>query len=202
MITHAEASFSVSMSIEKMFKFMRKHGHHYPVLFALNKGEPVDIDKCLNKSVISHDAEEKDPSHPEYRVYRAAMGFQNFGPEDEQNIQMAADKMAKELDPDGIALVIACLYDEFDEDDEIPETLGTDPEAFRVLHSCYWTREDPEPKVAMVPYVCRENSEATPMDNMESDINCGVASMAFPWMTNPKKLGTKLLDPYRELRHE
>ena len=200
MITHAEASFSVSMSVEKMFEFMRKHGHHYPVLYALNKGEPMDVSDCLNGSVISHDAEEKHLSHPEHRVYRAAIGFKNMEPEDEANIQKAADDLAKKLNPDAIALVIACIYDEFDEGDNVPKTLDADPEAFKVLHSCYWTREDPEPKVSMVPYVCMDNEGSTPKDNTDEEVNCGVSSVAFPWLTAPKKLGTKILDPYREQR--
>lgn len=203
MITHAEASFNLSLSIERMFQFMRKHGAHYPVLFALNKGTPVDVSGCLNESVINHDKEDTDPAHPDIRVYRSAIGFRNYEDKDEQNMQLAADKVAKELDPDAVALVIACVYDEFDEDEDMPDRLDLDPDAFNALHTCYWLREDPHPQVSMIPYVCRhaEGPLAPTVHNPREGVNHGVVSVAFPWVKDPKKLGTKILDPYRELRN-
>lgn len=203
MITHAEASFNLSLSIERMFQFMRKHGQHYPVLFALNKGDPLDVGSCLNESVINHDSEDKDPAHPATRVYRSAIGFRNYEEEDEANMQKAADRVARELNPDAIALVIACIYDEFDEDEKLPEQLQLDPDAFNALHTCYWLREDPKPQVSMVPYVCKQADGplTTPIANPVEGVEHGVVSVAFPWVTDPRKLGTKIKDPYRELRN-
>lgn len=203
MITHMEASFNLSLSIERMFQFMRNHGVHYPVIFALNKGKPLDVEPCLNESVINHNNEDKDPAHPIYRVYRSAVGFRNYGPEDEENMQKAADSIAKKLDPDAIALIIACIYDEFDEGQNQPSELQLDPDAFNVLHTCYWLREDPKPWVSMVPYVCKPSDGplTTPVTNPREDVNHGVVSTAFPWVNDPKKLGTKILDPYRDLRN-
>jgi hypothetical protein len=198
MINYAEATLNVGLAIDKLFRFMQKHGHHFPVLYVLNKGTPLNVDECTNSSVISSDSEDASDSHTSNHIYRSAMGFKNVGVEDERNIQLAADKVVELLNPDAIALVIACIYDEFDSTEEIPDRLDNDPEAFKVIHSCVWVREDPEPRVAMIPYT-DENVHLSPevTKSLPSEINCGVARVQYPWMLDPKKIGTKINNPYR-----
>jgi len=203
MLTHTQASFSVGQCVEKMLAFMRRHGQHFPVLYALNKGKPIDVSAAVNDSVLTQDHEDKHAGDPAYRVYRSAMGFQLRGPEDEANIQKAADKLAKELDPDAVAIIIACLYAEYDEGEKKPETLDAEPDAYKILHVCYWLREDPVPRVMTVPYAMNEEGqlESLEWNSMdENQTNYGVAAAVFAWSKPPKKMKTQIMDPYREMR--
>jgi len=203
MLTHAQASHNAALCVEKMLAFMRRHGQHFPALYALNVGSPVDMAVAVNDSVLTQDHEDKSPGDPGHKIYRSAMGFQLRGEQDEANIQKAADQIALLLDPDAIALVIACMYAEYEQGEKRPDDLNAEPEAFRIVHASYWLREDPQPMVTAVPYVLNEegNSEHLEWNSMEENrVNYGLATAAYPWSRPPRKMKTMIVDPYRSTR--
>lgn len=203
-ITHPEASLLMSLSLEKMLNFTRRYGHHYPVLYAMKRGEPLDLESVKNESVISHDYEDKSPDDKPDHIYRSALGFKMQEEKDESNIQSAADEIARTLDPDAIALLIPCMYAEYDnESTPVPATLQDEPDSCTILHLCYWLREDSKAAILMTPFQAEGHAEQADLDwasEEENAVNYGVVSSTFPWVRETAKLKAKILDPYREVR--
>lgn len=200
-ITHVEASFLFSLSMERMHKFMARYGRHYPVLFVLKKGEPVDLSFLQNESIVSVDAEEKNPGDTPDTIYRSAVGFKMEDDNDEVQVQAVADEIARSVDPDAMCLVIPCLYAEYeDENAKIPATLQDEPEAFTVLHVCYWLREDPTAYITQSPFHIEGSGTEETVEHdaaPENEVNYGVVVVSYPWTKETERFRPKILNPYR-----
>lgn len=204
MIRHIEASLVVSLSMERMFAFMKRYGHHYPVLYAINKGEPLDLSIIQNESIITVDSEDKADTDEPDKIYRSLVGFKLQGDEDEKNIQKVADEIVDKLNPDAVALVMACMYAEYDDPNaKIPDTLNDEPDACKVLHVCYWTREDPTARITQAPFETQGqvSEDGLAWASQEgNEVNYGLVAVCYPWTIEGNKTKPKILNPYRELR--
>jgi hypothetical protein len=203
-ISHPEASLLMSLSLEKMMRFMRRYGHHYPVLYAVNRGEPMNLEDFKNESSISIDIEDKSPEDKDDHIYRSAIGFKMQVDADEQNIQRAADEIARTLNPDAIALLIPCLYAEYTDDDApVPKSLQDEPDSCTILHLCYWLRDSSRATIMMTPFQTEGHAERDDLDWASEDenaINYGLVASTYPWAKETDKLKPKILNPYRDTR--
>jgi len=202
MLTHSEASLLMGLSLEKILAFMRRYGHHYPVLYALNRGSPADLRGIRNESVLNVDSEEREPTDAPDKVYRSLLGFKLQGEQDEKNIQAAADEVARTRNPDAIGLLMACLYAEYDDvNAKVPATLKDEPDAWKVLHLCYWTREDPMARITQAPF--ETDGEHATGEEIElasqpgNEVNYGVVAVAYPWTCEFGRLVPKIRNPYQ-----
>jgi hypothetical protein len=203
-ISHGEASICVGLSIEKMFKFIRRYGHHYPVLFALKRGEPVDLSVIEGETIMSVDMEDKEPNHKPTHIYRSALGLRMQDEEDERSLQKVADEVARTCDPDAVALLNACLFAEYEDPDaKVPANLEDEPESYKVLQTSYWLREDGRAVFSMAPFQTEGQIEREDIDWASQDqntVNCGLVTVVYPWTRETSKLKPRILDPYREIR--
>lgn len=199
-ITHEEATFLLSLSMDKMFQFMRRYGHHYPVLYVLNKGAPLDLSAISNDSIISVDKEEKEPGDKPDHVYRTLIGFKLQNDADEVNVQDVADEIARTKNPDAIGLVMPCMYAEYEEKAAVPDTLNDEPDACTLLHMCYWLKGESKARIMQAPfqtdgkYVTTEDLDWASEE--ENAVNYGVVSVSYPWVVETNKLVAKLINPW------
>ena len=205
MVTSAEATFNVSIAMQKMFSFYKRKGYNFPILYAMRKGKPINIEDCENDSVIVMDSEPMSDEYNPHKVYRSSMGFQNFGPEDERNMQKAANEIVRRHNPDAVCLIISCLYNEYDKEEGEPTDLEWEPGAFRVSQATLYIREEKEPRVLVVPYAIdpkkvdlRDESEASTLGIVEDQVKRGVSVIEFPWMIDVSKIRTIISNPYRK----
>jgi hypothetical protein len=202
-ITHEEASFILSLSMDKMYRFMRRYGHHYPVLYVLNRGEPLDLSGISNDSVLSIDKEEKEPDDKTEHIYRTLVGFKMQDDSDERNVQVVADEVARTNNPDAIGLIMPCMYAEYmDKDAVVPETLNDEPDACTVLHMCYWLRGESKAMITQSPFQTdgrragKEDLEWASED--ENAVNYGLVAMSYPWTAETEALTPKIANPWRK----
>jgi len=190
MITHDEASLVMDMSLKRCESFMKREGFVFPALYLLNK-EPIEIE-LEHQSVINVDS---DTECEELGICKSIVAFKMSSKEDELMIQEIANQLVRQHNPDACALTMQCLYK------EVPghirktiKSLQLDPDVIRILHGCYWLREDPVAMMSMTPYVNR--GEIKDAAFSDSDDKFDVMFMRMGWMRPLSKIGAKLNDPY------
>lgn len=206
-IGHEEASFIMSLSIEKMYDFIRHYGHHYPVLYLLNRGSPVELSESdlgpAAESVLSVDNERVEDGESEQNIYRTLIGFQMQSDKDEKNLQAVADLVAKRYDPDAIGLLMPSLYVEYTgEDPTAGGSLEMEPDAVTALHVCYWLRGEEKARMTNAPFqtdgrhITREELDWGVEE--EDARNFGLVTTSYPWSVETKNTQAKLLNPWRK----
>ena len=194
----------MSLSIGKMLTFMKKYGHHYPVIYVLNRGNPVEMDESEDEnalSILNIDHELKEDTDKPDHIYRTLISMKLQNEKDEENVQRVANLIAQKYEPDVIGLIMPCMYAEYTEENpKIPESLDDEPEACTILHACYWRRGEDRGMLTQAPFQTdgtHAGKEDLPWIAEEGDaVNYGVVATPYPWQFENDKLQSKLRNPW------
>jgi len=196
-ITHYEIGLLIQRAVDNAKSYLKKTGYMFPTLFFLKKGKPVEI-KYSHKSVIAIETDNYDENDPE-KIYRTVIGFKITDPEDDEAIFETARKFAYKFD--AIFLVISCLYNEWSPFDErVTEELQSDPEAIKLLHTCYYLKQEKEGNMLMVPYINRGKleSEVPTLSDKKEKTKYDVTFTDYFWTPPLSKIGPKIPNPFKE----
>src|SRR5271157_4615975 len=133
MMTHFEVSYQMGFLIKVAKLQLESYGYVYPLIITLNKGKevPVKIKSELqidHKTYIVRDGnliEKEDlpmftPPEPK-DIYVTVSMFKMMTDEDEALIVKFFKAVAHQFDPDAVAYVNSCLYNEYSNPDAVTD---------------------------------------------------------------------------------
>lgn len=134
--------------LERMKKFHQREGYCFPSLILLNHGDPIYMPGYEKDTIVSIETDEL----PRFNIYKTMIALRVSNDKDENEIQTIANEIAKQYNPDAIALIMQCLYKSKTNKNENSISLQTDPDVIRVVHSCAYNGPE-KGIIKLIPYI-------------------------------------------------
>lgn len=221
MMSHTEVSFQMAFVL-KLFKHsLGKYGYSYPFIATFNKGKklPMDVkaDLLLEQktysvrngcNIESNDLEEPAQFVPDTEdLYVSILLLKLNTKEDEKLTVKLFKSLARQYDPDAIAYINSCWYNEYENPDSVSdEEVLTNPDSVRAIHCCYYKREDNIARMCVLPFINKgkHKQEHPSFEETEEigdpELRHDVLVCGCGWFTNYPKLGPFVKNPYRGVK--
>lgn len=160
MITHVGMSFQMGFIMKLVELNLRKYGHTYPFIVAVNKGKALDITfdsssvmdtkvcRIREGMLLVEEAPEPNDTYVEIVMLRLRSD------EDEKAISEIYEEVANKYSPDAIGYVQSCLYNEYPDPNTVTrDTMLQDPENIQVINMSYYLNGDPIPRISIMPFI-------------------------------------------------
>lgn len=191
MLTHTEAYLYFDKSLDKLKGLMRREGFFFPYIFIAHRGE-IDI-SIEDESVI----DKQCSSEPDkYGVNLAYFVLKGSPPGYAKDIGPLAERIVDRIDPDSLGVFIPGLYKEGKEEViRKIKTLEGDPDSIQIIHGVYYTREDIDARMCIIPYTNHGKLPDDPErdEGVVHDINFA----DFGWDKPSSKIGPCIESPYK-----
>lgn len=138
----------LNIVLERMKNFYRREGYCFPSLLLLNNGSPIYLPDYQKEIIVSIETDD----NPRFNIYKTIISLRISNDKDEAAVQVIANEIAERYKPDAIAFIMQCLYKPKTKIDEIPNSLQTDPEIIRILHSCAYNSTG-KGIMKIIPYI-------------------------------------------------
>lgn len=146
MIEMHKVSDFLNVILERMKNFYMREGFCFPSLILLNHGSPIYLPGYEKETIVSIETDET----PRFNIYKTLIALRVSSDEDEAAVQVIADELVHQYNPDAIALIMQCLYKP--KGNEKSNNLQTDPDVVRVLHSCAYNGSG-KGIIRLIPYI-------------------------------------------------
>jgi hypothetical protein len=139
-----------------------------------------------------------------YGIYVTRITLRNLDKKDDDTIEEIAKEISFRHSPDSIGYIAQCLYKPMKASEAKKTTddmMNLDPDTIRVLHNCFFVREDRVTGYLMVtPYIKTDSSKEAdvPVFDLGESVSetYHVMTTEKPWVVSTKKLQTKISNPY------
>jgi hypothetical protein len=209
MMTHVETSYMMTFVRKLMEIYLRSYGYGYPMIVAFNKGKDLKLD-IKNPSIIDSRTsafrdgkliteERERPFGPE-DVFMQTIMLRLKSEEDEKVIAELFKTVGQKYSPDACAYMQSCLYGEYDDPSLISEDdMNIDPEVLHVLNISYFTREDPVPRICVIPFINKgevQDNEIPDDEEGERKLKYTVLMVGCGWFKPYYKVNPIIQNPY------
>lgn len=159
-LNHIEMSFQMGFIAKLVELNLKSYGHTYPFIVTVNKGKDLKVnvegsnvlDTKLCRVRDGLLLVEEEPKADDIYINITMMRLRTD--EDEASIPIKFNSIAKVYDPDAIAYVQSCLYNEYPDPDSVKrDTMLQDPENIHVIHICYYLKDDPIARISIMPFI-------------------------------------------------
>lgn len=201
MLSTAEVSVIMCDMQGVSIETIEEDGSVFPSLIIMNVEHPIKVDDLPNRynNILTIEYSPKL-----YGAYVTRITLRNFNEKEDAAIEEIAKEICFRHSPDSIGYVAQCLYKPMKLSEAKKTTddmMNLDPDVIRVLHNCFFIREDLVTGYLMVtPYLKTQStkvSEEPVFDFGESTSEeSHVMTIEKPWEVSTKKLATKISNPY------
>ena len=204
-MTHAETSYMMIVMKNLMTIYLQSYGYGFPMVVAFNKGKALDID-IKNPNIVDKRISvfrggkliSTEPCLPD-DIFMQVLILRLQDEKDEKVLEEVFKIVGKKYNPDACAFMQSCFYGEYDDPLSISnDTMTADPNVFNVLNISYFTKEDPIPRICVMPFInkgeVKENSSL--FEEREDTSKYNVLMIGCGWFLPYPNIKSIVQNPY------
>lgn len=195
-----EITLGLDRALEHAKEFITAEGYYFPSLYVFSRDRKLDI-KSDHPSVVSFVSNEDIRRPGGKGFYQTVLAFRMRSKEDDAALQAEADRIAEEYKPDGMALVISCVFRTHQQHRETPEDKRMKVEnGTRCIHMCAFVPGEEGDMVRVIPYKNKGKVKNISEVKIRDEVPEFIYDTFFvdmPWLEDGLDLSPKISNPYK-----
>lgn len=197
-----EICLEIDRVLDDTKNFMTEEGFCYPSLHVYSRDRKLNIESD-SPSVVRIVSNEDEEKYNKGKFYHSIVVFQMKSKEDDAALQSEANRIVEQYDPDGVALVLSCIF-------RTPEQLAQTPaerrdkneNGTRCIQICAFLREGDQDLLRVIPY-----SNTGKVRNVDGHVILkgqeapeyvhNTMFVDMPWLPDDIALASKIQNPYK-----
>lgn len=206
-IKPCEICLKLDEILEDTKNFMKEEGYCYPALHLFSRDRLLNV-KSECESVVSTVSNENGDKYEKGWFYHTIVALKMRSIEDDMALQEEANRIVQEYDPDGVALVLSCIFRTPEQLEETPEERRKMYEnGTRCIHICAFLRESGLDLLRVIPYEKKGRVKNTGQQVILKGLDApeyihDIFFVDMPWLPEKIALSPKINNPYKAVRDE
>lgn len=206
-MTPTEICLALDILLETTKEFIIAKGCCFPILYLFSRDRKLGVES-ENGSVITIVTNENGDGDEfeQGELHQTGLAFRMGSKQHDIAIQREADSLVARYNPDGVALVMSCIFRTHRQYRETPQEKRRNcVNGTRCIHICAFLREWDREILRVIPYEkgkkfrnTREHVLST--ETVPSEFLHDVIFLDMPWLPDGLDLKTRIRNPYRAVR--